>query len=189
MKFTQLIEKYNDDGLKSLSSLFEEPDNDQFTKEVEAAKEKNSGKIKNKQIAEPSVDSVKEVKEDIDEEQLKEYEIVKGANGYYYDDEGNRMSSLNPQQRSQYKKAIWNKPRKKGLTAKDIFDSERKFRELEASLKKEDTDLEERALTSDESGKKEKIVKALKKNSDFKKRYGKNFKDIMYATATSRAKE
>ena len=56
-------------------------------------------------------------------------------------------------------------------------------------MKKEDTDLEERALTPDESDKKERIVKALKKNSDFKKRYGKNFKDIMYATATSRAKE
>lgn len=185
MKFTQLIEKYNDTGLKSLSSLFEEPDNDQFTKEVEAAKEKNSGKIKNKQIAEPSVDSVKEVKEDIGEEQLKEYEIVKGADGYYHDDEGNRISSLNPQQKSQYKKAIWNKPRKRNFSAKDMLDAEKKDNEL----KKEDTDLEERALTSDESGKKEKIVKALKKNSDFKKRYGKDFKDVMYATATSRAKE
>ena len=185
MKFTQLIEKYNDTGLKSLSSLFEEPDNEQFTKEVEAAKEKNSGKIKNKQIAEPSVDSVKEVKEDIDEEQLKEYEIVKGADGYYHDDEGNRISSLNPQQKSQYKKAIWNKPRKRNFSVKDMLDAEKKDNEL----KKEDTDLEERALTSDESGKKERIVKALKKNSDFKKRYGKNFKDIMYATATSRAKE
>ena len=185
MKFTQLIEKYTDTGLKSLSSLFEEPDNEQFTKEVEAAKEKNSGKIKNKQIAEPSVDSVKEVKEDIDEEQLKEYEIVKGADGYYHDDEGNRISSLNPQQKSQYKKAIWNKPRKRNFSAKDMLDAEKKDNEL----KKEDADLEERALTSDESGKKERIVKALKKNSDFKKRYGKDFKDVMYATATSRAKE
>lgn len=185
MKFTQLIEKYNDTGLKSLSSLFEEPDNDQFTKEVEAAKEKDSGKIKNKQIAEPSVDAVKEVKEDIDEEQLKEYEIVKGADGYYHDDEGNRISSLNPQQKSQYKKAIWNKPRKKGFTAKDMLDAEKK----DNDLKREDIDLEERVLTSDESDKKERIVKALKKNSDFKKRYGKDFKDIMYATATSRAKE
>lgn len=185
MKFTQLIEKYNDTGLKSLSSLFEEPDNDQFTKEVEAAKEKNSGKIKNKQIAEPLTVSVKDVKEDIDEEQLKEYEIVKGADGYYHDDEGNRISSLNPQQKSQYKKAIWNKPRKRNFSAKDMLDAEKKDNEL----KKEDTDLEERALTSDESGKKEKIVKALKKNSDFKKRYGKDFKDVMYATATSRAKE
>lgn len=185
MKFTQLIEKYNDTGLKSLSSLFEEPDNDQFTKEVEAAKEKNSGKIKNKQIAEPLTVSVKDVKEDVDEEQLKEYEIVKGADGYYHDDEGNRISSLNPQQKSQYKKAIWNKPRKRNFSAKDMLDAEKKDNEL----KKEDADLEERALTSDESGKKEKIVKALKKNSDFKKRYGKDFKDVMYATATSRAKE
>lgn len=185
MKFTQLIEKYNDTGLKSLSSLFEEPDNDQFTKEVEAAKEKNSGKIKNKQIAEPLTVSVKDVKEDVDEEQLKECEIVKGADGYYHDDEGNRISSLNPQQKSQYKKAIWNKPRKRNFSAKDMLDAEKKDNEL----KKEDADLEERALTSDESGKKEKIVKALKKNSDFKKRYGKDFKDVMYATATSRAKE
>jgi hypothetical protein len=185
MKFTQLIEKYNDTGLKSLSSLFEEPDNEQFTKEVEAAKEKNSGKIKNKQIAEPLTVSVKDVKEDVDEEQLKEYEIVKGADGYYHDDEGNRISSLNPQQKSQYKKAIWNKPRKRNFSAKDMLDAEKKDNEL----KKEDADLEERALTSDESGKKEKIVKALKKNSDFKKRYGKDFKDVMYATATSRAKE
>ena len=48
----------------------------------------------------------------------------------------------------------------------------------------------ERPLTKDEEKDKEKYVKGMKKNAkDFKKRYGKDAKAVMYATATKMAKE
>lgn len=48
----------------------------------------------------------------------------------------------------------------------------------------------EETLTSKETNKREDYVKGMKKNlSDFRKRYGKDAKSVMYATATKMAKE
>jgi len=47
----------------------------------------------------------------------------------------------------------------------------------------------ERSLTKGEENKKEKIVKGMKKDGDFKDRYGKDAKAVMYATATKLAKK
>jgi len=50
--------------------------------------------------------------------------------------------------------------------------------------------IKERKLTKGEEKKKEKNVKGMKKNKgDFEKRYGKDAKAVMYATATKMAKE
>jgi hypothetical protein len=58
------------------------------------------------------------------------------------------------------------------------------------ALKKEEIELEEKTLTSAETKKKEQIVKSMKKGlSGFKSRYGDRAKEVMYATATKRAKE
>jgi hypothetical protein len=49
--------------------------------------------------------------------------------------------------------------------------------------------VEERSLTEPEMKKKEEIVKSMKKGlSGFKSRYGDRAKEVMYATATARAK-
>lgn len=56
-------------------------------------------------------------------------------------------------------------------------------------MKKEEY-VSERSLTSSETEEKERIVKGLKKRaSDFKERYGDDYKSVMYATATKMAKE
>lgn len=50
--------------------------------------------------------------------------------------------------------------------------------------------LEERKLSPDEEGKREKYVKGMKKvKGDFKKRYGNKGDEVMYATATKMAKK
>lgn len=50
--------------------------------------------------------------------------------------------------------------------------------------------ISERALDTAEKGEKERLVKGMKKSAaDFKERYGKRAKSVMYATATARAKE
>jgi hypothetical protein len=47
-----------------------------------------------------------------------------------------------------------------------------------------------RSMTKGEEGKKERLVKGMKKNkADFKKRYGKDADAVMYATATKKAME
>jgi hypothetical protein len=54
----------------------------------------------------------------------------------------------------------------------------------------EESELEERTLTSGESKKKEEYVKGMKKGlSGFKQRYGERAKSVMYATATKMAKK
>jgi hypothetical protein len=54
----------------------------------------------------------------------------------------------------------------------------------------EDEDIEEKKLTKPEKRKKEKIVKGMKdKKDDFEKRYPGRGEEVMYATATKRAKE
>ena len=50
--------------------------------------------------------------------------------------------------------------------------------------------IDERTLTKGEENKKEDYVKGMKKSAkDFKARYGKDYKSVMYATATKMAKE
>ena len=112
--------------MKSLSEMLvkEDPDNEQFTKELEDAKEKSEGKKKNTEIAKGSVQAVKSEEIDIN------------------DINGVQMSTI-----------------------------------------------EERSLTEPEMKKKEEIVKSMKKGmSGFKERYGDRAKEVMYATATARAK-
>ena len=56
-------------------------------------------------------------------------------------------------------------------------------------VEEETEQVEERSLTEPEMKKKEEIVKSMKKGlSGFKARYGDRAKEVMYATATARAK-
>jgi len=69
-KFSEMVNLYQEKGLKSLSEMLvkEEPDNEQFTKELEDAKAKSEGKKKNTEIAKGSVQAVKQEEvEELDE--------------------------------------------------------------------------------------------------------------------------
>ena len=61
---------------------------------------------------------------------------------------------------------------------------------IKAKMKKEEVEVQEKVLDKFETGEKERIVKGMKKDSKgLKKRYGDKWKNVMYATATKRAKE
>ena len=61
---------------------------------------------------------------------------------------------------------------------------------VDKMTKEEVEQVDERTLTPAETKKKEEIVKSMKKGTaGFKKRYGERWKEVMYATATSRAKK
>ena len=59
-KMSEMVATYQEQGLKGLfaSLVKEEPDNEQFTKEVEAQKEKNAGEGKKAEVAKPAVQAV-----------------------------------------------------------------------------------------------------------------------------------
>ena len=67
-KFSEMVNLYQEKGLKSLSEMLvkEEPDNEQFTKELEDAKAKSEGKKRNTEIAKGAVQAVKQEELDID---------------------------------------------------------------------------------------------------------------------------
>jgi hypothetical protein len=81
-KFSEMVNLYQEKGLKSLSEMLvkEEPDNEQFTKELEDAKAKSEGKKKNTEIAkgQPIAPiSVKEEVEVIEEKHMTDDEMNK----------------------------------------------------------------------------------------------------------------
>jgi hypothetical protein len=81
-KFSEMVNLYQEKGLKSLSEMLvkEEPDNEQFTKELEDAKAKSEGKKKNTEIAkgQPIAPvSVKEEVEVIEEKNMTDAEMNK----------------------------------------------------------------------------------------------------------------
>lgn len=64
--FTEILEAYNEHGLKAIASLSEEPDNETFTKELEDQKASMAGKKKQPSVAAPSTQGVKQMPEEVE---------------------------------------------------------------------------------------------------------------------------
>jgi hypothetical protein len=100
--------------------------------------------------------------------------------------EGSATSPAKPKAKASTKKATAPKaaaptPAKKKRKSK--------LDDLLASVRSEETRLDEKTLTAAETKKKEEIVKSMKKDLiGFKSRYGDRAKEVMYATATKQAK-
>ena len=96
------------------------------------------------------------------------------------------------------KETMKKKTQKMNETIEAAQDLNALMKGIDADLKQRKKDLKklpkksvyERPLTKDEKKDKEKYVKGMKKSKgDFEKRYGKDAKAVMYATATKMAKE
>ena len=157
--------------------ISEEPDSEQFAKEIEMQKEKNSGKVRNDagiakpfqsaSVREPAVQPVrKEEAEQIDE-------LSKNTLKSYVDKAATRLVAGD---------------KYKGM---DRYNRVEGIKKATSKLAKEESEqIEERSLTEPEMKKKEEYVKGMKKRlSGFKERYGSRGKSVMYATATKMAKE
>jgi hypothetical protein len=166
--FTSLIESYKKEGLKSLSKMKkEEVDNETYEKEMKDQKDKFDGKKKGADVAKASVQAVKQ-----EEVELDEAEKMKGEDPCWDSHEMVGMKMKNG------KKVPNCVPKNEEVENID-----------EINGVKIDT-IEERTLTEPEAKKKEEIVKSMKKDvKGFKERYGNRAKEVMYATATARAKE
>jgi hypothetical protein len=177
-KFSEMVNLYQEKGLKSLSEMLvkEEPDNEEFTKELEDAKAKSEGKKKNTDIAKGKVDAVKQEEvEQIDELSKDTLTSYVGAAKQDNKDHADSRRSGDKDE-AKYAKDRMVK-RSTGIGA------------AQNRLNKEEVEeLDEREMTDAEKEKKEDIVKGMKKGmAGFKERYGSRANDVMYATATKQA--
>jgi hypothetical protein len=223
LSFTEMLHLYNESGVEVINKIFpqtvkfgdtevelidanivngavgitvaEEVDNETFTKEVEAQKEKNAGRGKKAEVAKASVQAVKQEEvEQIDEVSKKtlgsyikkaSHDVAaKGAFTRHFADKSRAETAA---QRPDLARLTMKK-------ADKMQDAGMKRRANMAKavdrLTKEDVQMDERTLTSVETKEKEKNVKGMKKSlSGFKSRYGDDAKSVMYATATKMAKK
>ena len=187
-KLTEMIAAYKERGI---DSLYEEPDNATFTKELEDQKAKFDGKKKGGDVAKPSVQAVKveQYEEDdgaLSEEQLDE--LSKSTLSQYVKKAHYAGGMADFKQGMQL--GMGRKKDKEGF-AKTSHKREKGINKAVDRLAKEEVEqMNERSLTSDEKSEMEKNVKGMKKSlSGFKDRYGDKAKSVMYATATSMAKK
>jgi hypothetical protein len=169
-KLSEMIAAYKEKGI---DSLYEEPDNATFTKELKDQEAKMNGKKKGGDVAKPSVQAVK----------VEQYEE---------DDGPLSEEQLDELSKSTVKSYVMKKMEKPTTTKKDVKGMTNAYNRLKGykPTSEEVEQLEERTLTSGETKKKEEYVKGMKKSvSGFKDRYGDRAKEVMYATATKMAKK
>ena len=176
----------------------EEVDNERFTKEFKDQKAKFDGKKKGADVAKPAVQAVKQEEYEADdgalsEEQLEQIDEIskelagkyltapqgKGANKYKVS--ADKSVYPNYDAMSKHDKSVGRALKRSGGSA---------LNKKPSYYKEEVEQLDERALTSGETEKKEDYVKGMKKSvSGFRQRYGDRAKEVMYATATKMAKK
>jgi hypothetical protein len=191
--FSNLISKYYNDGLASLSESFvlkEEPTNKEFHAEVQDQKEKFEGKKKGADVAAPSTVGTKEIKEEV----LTEGKRLISKHG---EGQGEHTAKVyKDTEYNEYQVHFFKNGKHMGegpvsYHGDDKDDAQKTAESAlkrlnKAHMKEEVEQLDEgKELTADEMKAREKVVKGMKKNlASFKARYGDRAKGVMYATAT-----
>jgi hypothetical protein len=217
LSFTEMLELYNEQGLKVLApieteemnidgttievidadkvngvveTIVEEPTNDEFTKEFEDQKASFEGKKKQPKVAAGKTTGVKVMPEEV--EQIDE--LSRGTLASYTNKAAHNMSTMtgiaakHSTPAGNPKKGSEEKAKK---LSKTIVNRMHGINRSTSRLAKEEVEqIDERELTKDEAKKKEDYVMGMKKGlSGFKQRYGERAKSVMYATATKMAKK
>lgn len=202
--FLDLINMYEEYGLAAITAmtqLVEEPTEEEFNAELKIAQAKAEGKGPKAKVADAAVKGVK-VQEDVD---LSMYTIDE-LEEFLVSEEFEQLDEISKQGLQRYIRAssenLGSHAFKGGVAHRDD-DTEARAEHAKKEVKrqkgimtaarklaKEEVELDERSLTSDEKAEMEKNVKGMKKKlSSFKARYGDKAKSVMYATATKMAKE
>jgi hypothetical protein len=224
LSFTEMLHLYNESGVEVISKIVpqtvkfgdtevelidanivngavgitvaEEVDNETFTKEVEAQKEKNAGRGKKAEVAKASVQAVKQEEvEQIDEVSKKtlgsyikaaSHDVAaKGAFTRHFADKSRAETAAQRPDLARITMKKADKMQDAGMKRRANM-----AKAVDRLTKEEVEQIDERTLTSGETAKKEDYVKGMKKSvSGFKARYGDRAKEVMYATATKMAKK
>jgi hypothetical protein len=227
--FTEMLELYNEHGLKVLApieteemdidgttievidgdkingyvetTVEEEVTNDEFTKEYEDQKASFEGKKKQPKVAAGKTTGVKEMPEEyeLDESagKITHYVAKKDLSNHkdYMDREGfdthtRNLSKTHSLHKTHMGIMATDSPGEHGHHTEAGAQPASEYKKNVKALKKEEYELDERSLTSDEKSDMEKNVKGMKKGlSGFKERYGERAKSVMYGAATNMAKK
>lgn len=202
--FSGLLESFMTGGIKSLFEnlevVEEEASEEEFNAELKKQKDKAEGKAPQADVAAAATQGTKDMKEEVEE--LDETpKVDRGLSGKQKvsaraargdNDMGlgiGNTSGGQARHREFQNVNVAKSGERKGMITKAAITKTKD--EIKSRLNKEEVeDLEERTLTSTETAEKERIVKGMKKGIEgFKQRYGERAKEVMYATATARAKE
>lgn len=202
--FTEMLELYNEHGLKVLApiekeemdidgttievidgdkingfvqtTVEEEVTNDEFTKEYEDQKASFEGKKKQPKVAAGRTMGVKTMPESVELDEAKK-----------------PMSQAEKDKVVGAVRAAMLKSHGNVIAGQAQLAAARlaaKIKAGKSGMKEEVEQIDERELTKGEAKKKEEYVKGMKKGlSGFKQRYGERAKSVMYATATQMAKK
>jgi hypothetical protein len=201
-RFTEMLDTYKQGGLKTIAEMLvkEEPDNEQFTKEVEEVKKKASEKKTPEdeaRVAKGKVDAVK-VEEDVEELD----ELSKSTLGSYVKKASDSAAKKAAGSTSwAFRSTAAKNPRVKAAAEKYSDEDEAKKQKRLAGvtkavnrLSKEETEIA--VINADAANGVEMVDIAEREMSDaemkkgmagFKQRYGDRAKSVMYATATKQA--
>ena len=177
--FTDLLNTYTEGGIKSLLEslkynkivIEEESTNDEFTAEIKKAQDKSQGKDKAK-VAEPKVDAVEDVSEEVEKHTFVAVHAKKGMH---------QTQGSTSYEAAKNAAAHWKMKSTAGI---DVHRADK------THVAEELDQIEERELSDTEMDKREKYVKGMKKGlQGFKQRYGDKGEEVMYATATKMAKK
>jgi hypothetical protein len=168
--FSGLLESFMTGGIKSLfenlQTVEEEASEEEFNAELKKQKDKAEGKAPQADVAAAATQGTKDMKEEVED-------LEEGIMSTI----GKIVKKVTPNVHKKIEDKV--KEKQKEIDAK-----------IDKLHESEVEDLEERTLTSAETAEKERIVKGMKKGIEgFKQRYGERAKEVMYATATARAKE
>lgn len=155
------------------NEAIEEDSTEEVKKQLDDAQAKSEGKKTQPDLSKGSVQAVKSesVEEEVELDEADTYSIKNSDKTYHV--------SKYPitSNHSIYKKI-------------KAADPKAQIHKNGQPVKEEVEQIEERTLTAAETGKKEEIVKSMKKGlAGFKERYGKDAKSVIYATATKQAKK
>ena len=182
--FKEMLELYAEKGLEALSemTMTEEPDQEQFEKELAVAKKKATEKKSPEDEAKVAKSLVQSVK--IEEEEVEQLDELSPKTLGSYAKKAAQSLSWNAQGYAQTKEKRYGD--KMSSRTRGISKSANKL--VKKATNEEVEQINERPMTDTEMKKREDVVMGMKKNlKGFKDRYGARAKDVMYATATKQA--
>jgi hypothetical protein len=219
-RFSEMLETYKDGGLKTIADMLvkEEPDNEEFTKEVEEVKKKASEKKSPEDEARVAKGSVEAVKNEETEIAVVNADAANGVEMVDIEEGAretqkraselaDKLRKKDPEKSKMYQNLAIKANRRSnnptGVAAKSTIGSGNKalrrqgIEPVPSPMSSdrmrgyfEETELDEREMTDAEMKKREEYVKGMKKKMPgFKQRYGERAKEVMYATAAKMAKK
>jgi hypothetical protein len=191
-KFSEMVNLYQEKGLKALSEMSVQEDVEQVDEALKGNQHKIDKNKNNKIDAHDFKLLHKEESEQLDELSKDTLNSYVGAAKQDNKDHADSRRSGDKEEAKWAKDRMVKRSTGIGAAQNRLNKEETEIQVIDADLANgvDTVNIQERSLTASETAKREDIVKGMKKSmAGFKERYGKDAKSVMYATATKQAKK